>query len=215
MSARSWCDCIAGATCLLLAPSIKLGRWVVGSGPREHNHLGRCCSCEVGRHEHFGGRCNCEVPLPCWVPVRLDDLSEHVSPGDTAVVRLAVTNDGATSRTFEIAASDPLVVVNPTALTLGPLERGVAVPSLTVPVTAAGDHVEQCVVSVRGCKQYRFRWTVCVSGRRHHRHHKRCRVLFRRHHDPGRALQVALEDRPDYVHHWYDHFYCERPCLDS
>jgi hypothetical protein len=201
MSARSWCDCIAGATCFLLAPSVKLGRWVVGSCPRERGCL--------------GGRCDCQVPPPCWVPVRLDDLSEHVGPGDTAVVRLAVTNDGATSRTFEIAASDPLVVVKPTALTLGPLERGVAVLSLTVPATAAGDHVEQCVVSVRGCKQYNFRWTVSVSRRRDHRHHKRCGVLFRRHHDCDRALHMAVEDRPDYVHHWYDHFYCERPCLDS
>lgn len=200
MSARSWCDCIAGATCLLLAPSVKLGRWVMGSCPRDH--------------EHLGGRCNCEVPPPCWIPVRLDDLSEHVGPGDTAVVRLAVTNDGATSRTFQIAASDPLVVVEPTALTLGPLERGVAVLSLTVPATAAGDHVDQCVVSVRGCKQYNFRWRVCVS-RRHHHHHRRCGVLFRRHRDRDRALHVAVEDRPDYVHHWYDHFYCERPCLDS
>jgi hypothetical protein len=24
--------------------------------------------------------------------------------------------------------------------------------------------------------------------------------------------EVEIEDCPDLIHHWYDHFYCERPC---
>jgi len=24
--------------------------------------------------------------------------------------------------------------------------------------------------------------------------------------------EVDIDDGPDYLHHWYDHFYCERPC---
>jgi hypothetical protein len=25
---------------------------------------------------------------------------------------------------------------------------------------------------------------------------------------------VEVEDCPDLIHHWYDHFYCDRPCTD-
>jgi hypothetical protein len=197
MSGRAWCDCVAGVASYLLGPSIRLGRQAVGS-----------C---VGKPEH-SGRCSCEVPPPCWVPVRLGNLSELVCPGDTAVVRLAVTNDGAKARNYEIGTSDPLVMVEPAALTLGPLEHGVAVLSLTVPDTAHGDYVQRCVVSVRGCKEYNFTWTVSVSRSWYHRH-RRHGARVRRHHGRDCVRDVVVDDRPDYLHHWYDHFYIERRCL--
>ena len=25
--------------------------------------------------------------------------------------------------------------------------------------------------------------------------------------------EVEIDDCPDFVHHWYDHFYCDRPCF--
>jgi hypothetical protein len=24
-----------------------------------------------------------------------------------------------------------------------------------------------------------------------------------------------VEDCPDLIHHWYDHFYCPRPCIEE
>jgi hypothetical protein len=157
--------------------------------------------------------CHCELPAPCWVPIRLDDVRERACPGDTAVVRLELINCGATSRVFEIATSDPIVVVEPQALTLGPLKHGVVMLSLVVPTTATGSYIERCVVSVRGCRHYNFRWTVrACCGWHHHRHHL-CAALLRRHHSRDCAVDVAVEDHPDYVHHWYDHFYRERPCV--
>ena len=29
---------------------------------------------------------------------------------------------------------------------------------------------------------------------------------------PYGASELTVEDCPDLVHHWYDHFYCPRPC---
>jgi len=26
-------------------------------------------------------------------------------------------------------------------------------------------------------------------------------------------VDIEIEDCPDLIHHWYDHFYCPRPCL--
>ena len=215
MSARCWCGPVTGVACFLLRPSVKLSRWVVGPWPREHEQSRCRRDRETWQHERFGARCSCTMPAPCWVPVRLDDVSAHVRPGETAVVRLAVTNDGATSRNFEIGTNDSHVLVQPSALALGPLEHGISVLSLAVPASASDTYVEQCVVSVRGCKRYSFRWTVRACRGCRHRHDHGARGLLCRHHDPDRALHVAVKDRPDYVHHWYDHFYCERPCPDS
>jgi hypothetical protein len=85
--------------------------------------------------------------------------------------------------------------VTPGSLTLGPEERGFSVVSATLQPDAAYGQEKQYLIWVRGCRQHFLRWTVVVS------HHEHCE-----------CPEIHVEDCPDLIHHWYDHFYCDRPC---
>jgi len=141
------------------------------------------------------GCCSCEIPPPCWVPQSLDDVGTRVCPGNKAVLRLHVTNCGVSGRTIEVDAGDKDVVVDPSSITLGPMEEGTVTLSFEVPATATEGEVRKFLVWVRGCKVYVLPWTVEVACK-----NEDC------------CQDVDIEDCPDLVHHWYDHFYCQRPC---
>lgn len=141
-------------------------------------------------------QCGCEIPPPCWVPQPLGDRTTDACPGSKAVLRLHVTNCGFSGRTIKVAATNKAVKVTPASLPLGPLEQGVVILSLEVPEGATKGQTQKSLVFVRGCKDYYLRWTVEVAGD-----------------EASCSTDVELEDCPDLVHHWYDHFYCERPCL--
>jgi hypothetical protein len=67
--------------------------------------------------------------------------------------------------------------------------------SLEVPASAEVGERQKSVVWVRGCNTHYLRWTVEVARR-----------------GASRCRDVDIDDCPDLVHHWYDHFYCDRPC---
>lgn len=139
--------------------------------------------------------CGCEIPPACWAPQPLGQVASRACPGDTAVVRLTITNCGAAARTVKVSATDPAVVVEPAALALGAMEEGVAVLSLKVAPGAHVGETRKLTVWVRGCKEHVLRWRVEVVSR-----------------GADCLAEVEIEDCPDLVHHWYDHFYCRRPC---
>lgn len=139
--------------------------------------------------------CNCDIPPPCWMPQSLDEVTTRVCPGSKAVVRVNITNCGMSTRTIEIESTDKAVVVEPPSLTLGPFEEGVVALSLEVPATASEGEAQKIMVRIRGCKEYVLRWTVEVTCK-----NESC------------CTDVNIEDCPDLVHHWYDHFYCQRAC---
>jgi hypothetical protein len=256
MSAAFVTDLVCDAVACLLKPGRRLTDWAVGCcWPARCGEHERCDDDRWPTH-HRHGSCNCEIPPPCWIPVRLDDVGECVEPGNTGVIRLGISNCGAVARTFSISTNNPGVTIDPPSLTLGPLERAVSVLALDVPATATEHDTEDVVVSVGGCKDYTFRWTVLVGccrcercrdercGHKHHRHGRRCEHERHRHgrhceHERHRHerhckhvhrgherhcepdcchcrcsghREVEIFDEPDYVHHWYDHFYCEHPC---
>ena len=122
----------------------------------------------------------------------LGDRCSPVCPGGTATLRFRVTNCGATTRDFTIEGAP---TVNPATLTLGPEERGYSVVSVTVPPDVHCGWEKEYLVWVRGCKDHFLRWTVVVS-----------REEF------CECQEVCVEDCPNLIHHWYDHFYCARPC---
>jgi hypothetical protein len=101
-----------------------------------------------------------------------------------------------TKRTIKVAGTNAAVKAEPASLALGPLEEGVVTLSLAVPAGATKGQTQKSLVWVHGCKDHYFRWTVvaveagvvCCAG------------------------EVDVEDCPDLIHHWYDHFYCQRPC---
>ncbi len=149
--------------------------------------LTRRCSCGC-----------CQIPPPCWMPELAGEVTSFVCAGGTATVQLDVRNCGATPRTITLDASPAKeagsVTFSPTQLSLGPMERGFASASVVLPADAPGGRAD-VLLWVRGCKVHYVRWTIKLTSR------------------GGTCChEVDIEDCPDYLHHWYDHFYCERPC---
>lgn len=140
--------------------------------------------------------CGCEIPPPCWVPQPLGEFTTEACPGNSGVLRLTITNCGMAARTIKVKATNAAVTVAPASLTLGAMEEGLVVLSLDVPAAASKEQTQKSVVWIHGCKEYFLRWTVVVAA-------------------SGATCcpsEVELEDCPDLIHHWYDHFYCQRPC---
>jgi hypothetical protein len=143
-------------------------------------------------------RC-CDVPAPCWMPVELGDLTTHVCAGGTATLRVQVTNCGLSTRTIRIEAKGDLasVNVNPTTLSVDSMAHRVSVVSIAVPADASCGQEFEELVWVHGCREHFLRWTIKVARR-----------------GADCCHEIEVSDCPDLIHHWYDHFYCDRPCPD-
>jgi hypothetical protein len=169
-------------------------------------HCGETVLGDVTRLEKKIGRglfagCCCEVPPPCWMPRPLGDLSSHVCRGGTATVRLRITNCGITGTKVAVeAAGKPAdtqgVKIEPASLDLESMERGWITVSFTVPAEAGDCSCREILLWVRGCRNHFLRWKVCTA----HRGADSCH-------------EVWVEDCPDFIHRWSDHFYCYRSCL--
>ncbi len=151
--------------------------------------------CACGRHD-----CACEIPTACWMPERLCDVTSTGCAGGVASVRLRITNCGPIRRRMHVQAVDKPggVTVQPEDLDLGPYEREYVAISLALAPGAAKGEEREIVLVARGCRDHVLRWTVKVSSS------ETCSC---------RTLEV--EDCPDLLHHWYDHFYCVRGCADG
>jgi hypothetical protein len=148
----------------------------------------------------FGGCDTCEIPPPCWLPQPLGQVTSFVAPGGVGTVRFRVTNCGFTARTITFATTKaiPAVTFSPASLTLAPLERGVVSASVQVAADAKQGSEHELVVLIHGCRNYYLRWVIKVAA---------CGVDM--------CNEVEVDDCPDMIHHWYDHFYCPRHCLDQ
>src|SRR5260221_14722802 len=153
---------------------------------------------KMGSKLHLGAQCDCHIPPPCWLPQPAGDVVSHVCPGGTAVVRLCVTNCGFTDRqiTIDVPAGSG-VLVTPASFLLTPLARTCATLSLAIPADAPAGQEKENIVWVRGCKVHYLRWTVISSSR-----------------GACTCHEVDVDDCQDYIHHWYDHFYCSHPCTN-
>jgi len=141
----------------------------------------------------------CDIPEPCWMPQPLGEIHSVACPGAIAVVRLIITNCDRVARNFSVSASGAdagLVSLQPTSLSIGPLERRVVLATLKLPADANIGQQFETLLWVRGCKEHYARW-LAEAGQ-----------------DGGACChELEVEDCPDLIHHWYDHFYCPRPCL--
>jgi hypothetical protein len=189
---------VARAYVNLLGVQMRLGRdlldTVMGAAPPELTAMARTATRTVQKRATSAmGGC-CDVPPPCWMPRLLDDVVTCAPACRTARLTLVITNCGATRRVVTIAATGG-AKVEPASVTLPPYGRQTVSLSVDVPQSAAEGSTIESVVVVRGCHEWVLRWTVRV---------REGAV------DP--ALSVAIDDCPDFRHHWYDHFYCARPC---
>jgi hypothetical protein len=141
--------------------------------------------------------CSCDIPPPCWMPRQLRDVTSCVCAGGSAVLRLRVENCSAQTSSVAVDVvgdANQSAQVTPATLTLVPFQRGtITVTVATGAGDPAGDH--ELLVRVHGCVEHVLRWTIRVGKRGRDSCH-----------------EIDVEDCPDYVHHWYDHFYCPRPC---
>jgi hypothetical protein len=139
----------------------------------------------------------CQVPPPCWMPRRLGDCVSYVSACDSASVRVVVTNCDRVARLVRVRAEgDEGVKVSPDSATIAPMQRATFEVSRSVPDKTGSGTSYESVVWIEGCKQHVFRWTVSVGTG-----------------GLDSCHELSVDDCPDYRHHWYDHFYCQRSCL--
>ena len=132
--------------------------------------------------------CGCDIPPPCWYPKAAGEVTSHVCPGGTATLRIRITNCGPTARTIQVEGGKEMKV-EPATLQLGPMERGVVTVSQEV------KDGQEHLIWVHGCHDHFIRWTVETAKR-----------------GSDSCHELEVEDCPDYLHHWYDHFYCAHPC---
>lgn len=141
-------------------------------------------------------KCSCDIPPPCWMPVSLGELTTFVCGGSTASLRIRVTNCSNVQRTITVDSKQGEgVQITPATVVLGPMERTEVLISRPVPATAVAGFKSEALIWVRGCKEHFLRWTVQVADR-----------------GGSCGHEIDVNDCPDLIHHWYDHFYCERGC---
>ncbi len=141
----------------------------------------------------------CKIPPPCWMPREAGHVVSHVCAGSAASIWICVSNCGIEKRTITFDdAGKGVITFDPATLVLGPMEEGEVKATFTPPASAGhcegGEH--NAIVWIHGCKEHYLRWTLKNVKRG---------VSCSCH-------EIRIEDCPDYLHHWYDHFYCHRPC---
>jgi hypothetical protein len=147
----------------------------------------------------------CDIPEPCWMPQSAGEVRCTLAPGDTGEICLVITNEDFAAHPYTVAVGGKdagLVTVTPANLKLGPKERGCATVKLAMPKERPQRDGCCCcedievVVWVRGCRNHYLRWIVAWGD---------C---------AGRCCEtVRVDDTPDYVLHWYDHFFIPRQCF--
>lgn len=141
----------------------------------------------------------CEIPPACWLPRRFGHFESRACPGGTALLRVKVCN--CQPRASDIAIrvegdADIGFKVTPERATIAPMACKRFTVTVSVPEDACKGHSYDFRVWVDGCHHHYARWSVTVG-----------------HDASGTCNEAEVEDCPDYVHHWYDHFYCQRGCV--
>ena len=143
--------------------------------------------------------CNsCEIPPPCWMPRPLCDVTSLGRPGDKASLCFVITNCSMSIRKIQVYTSTKTsgLSFSATEVDLGPMQRGEIDASYVIPAPAPVGQEIELLLWVRGCRLHFLRWKIVVG-------------LI----GANTSHEVDVNDGPDLVHHWYDHFYCPRPCV--
>lgn len=141
----------------------------------------------------------CDIPAPCWMPKNLGAVTSHVCPGATAVVRIRITNCDIHAHTYHFSTRGEgatQITLTPSSMTIPPLEKGVVTAQFTIPADDTECQDSESLILILGCNAYYLRWVIA-----HAKQGGDC------------CHEIDIEDCPDYVHHWYDHFYCYRSCF--
>ncbi len=144
-------------------------------------------------------RAACYVPPPCWMPRALADCVGYAGCCSSASVRIVVTNCDRVVRTVSVRGEGVNgakgVSVTPPSVNLQPLHRATFEVKFHVPEHTEDGKQFESLIWVEGCNTHVMRWTVIAGSG-----------------GIDSCHEVTVDDCPDYRHHWYDHFYCKRPC---
>ncbi|CAN5698047.1 hypothetical protein BH23GEM9_BH23GEM9_19650 [soil metagenome] len=143
----------------------------------------------------------CEIPPPCWQPRRAGSCHMTLTPGGTGILRIHVTNCEWSRQVAGINASGKLagwLTLNPTMVVIEPQETATIVVTVHVPANMKPGVRLTGLLLVRGCLDHAVRLEVTVADC------AQCAVC-----------DISIQDCPDHIHHWYDHFYCPRPCRNQ
>ena len=172
----------------------------------ERGRLGDCgCSCGCEGRGCGGCASGCDIPPPPWAPQSAGSGQSFVCPGQSATIRVKVRNCSGTRRQIKLevgpravegAAVGTTFSVTPSELSLGPLQEGTATVRIDVSAKAAFGSKESFLIWVLGCRARYLCWTVHAVSQ------LSCGVH-----------EVEIAECEDFLHHWYDHFYCEHPCV--
>ncbi|MEP7347781.1 MAG: hypothetical protein ABI877_21100 [Gemmatimonadaceae bacterium] len=148
-----------------------------------------------------GSSCGCEIPPPCWEPQPAGTCCLELTPGGSATIRVHVSNCGWNRQLVSITALGKIagwMSFSPTTLILDPIERATILVTVHLPNGLnPGDRLSGPII-IRGCRDHYARVEVTVAD---------C---------AGKnTCDVVVDDCPDNIHHWYDHFYCPRPCRNA
>ncbi len=144
------------------------------------------------------GSPSCRIPPPCWEPRPAGTCSLVVRPGCPATIRVHVTNCDWNRRVILITAAGRLagwLTLEPTTLVIDAQEQATFLVTVRVPDHVSPGRTLSGPVLVRGCVDHYVRVQVRVDD---------CAERA--------CCDVVIRDCPDHIHHWYDHFYCPRPC---
>lgn len=168
--------------------------------------VGSAAMDKAGQLRLSKGDCGCDIPEPCWMPQSLGEVRCRLAPGDRGTVCLVVTNGDFRPHHYQFAAtgkSAAHVSFSVAAATLGPKERIAVTATFTAPRDPKQEDDCRCIdhellLWVRGCRNHYLRWSVDEVAK-----------------SACCCHEVIVNDDPDYVQHWYDHFYVARPCLGA
>jgi hypothetical protein len=149
--------------------------------------------------EERTGGCGCEIPAPCWMPRTLREVVSYGKAGDETRIVFEVTNVSMAARevTLTTTTASAAVTFGPHLVVLGAMERGFLEVTYKIPAVLPKVGVE-VLLWVKGCRLYFLRWKIMPG-------------LI----SANTSFEVCVRDEADYLHHWYDHFYCRRPCLQE
>ncbi len=153
----------------------------------------------AGSQFSLQGQSCCDIPPACWLPRCFGEFESRACPLGTALFRIRVTNCQPVRSTIKVAAktdSDVAVEITPESVVLDPMERKWITIAAKIPADACKGEALELLVWVLGCNDHYARWYIKVADG-----------------ESGSCVEATIEDCPDYQHHWYDHFYCARPCF--
>jgi len=169
----------------------------VGKAVEEFHHSDQ----DSGIHLCDDSGCSPRIPTPCWLPEDLGDLRVEIDREGTARLTVRVRNKDGQPR--QVTAH----VTGAGSQFVAPVNGSVSVPAfgygtfnftVTVPASAPVGTYVDVNIAIDGCRRHVMNWRVDAL--------EKC--------DPeAKSLEeIVVCDGADQIHHWYDHFYCERRC---